>query len=191
MGEAHCNIDIEKKPEFREFHDFGPNETPDHNTAFGLRGRDFLFMQDGTWRLSSGKTIAHGKAKKSQLRLEDGRFTESRKDADALMIGSGKTTNALGKKPRDLARKFLAAMRREDHLALAHLPLATPRSLVLLAKKQQELGSRFQKSQAAKQQCKDTKRQNKLVIRARSEFKSSRNNRFKEMRRTGLGLEYL
>ncbi|TDZ38491.1 hypothetical protein C8035_v004817 [Colletotrichum spinosum] len=167
MGKAHCNIDIEKRPEFREFYDFGPNETPDHNTAFRLRGHDSLFMQDGTWRLSSGKTIIH-----------HGRFAESPKDAAALMIGSGKTTNTLGKKPRDLAHKFLAAMRPGDRLALAHLPLATLRSLVLLAKKQQELGSRFQKSQAAKQQCKDTKRQKKLIIRARSEFKSSRNNRF-------------
>ncbi|TDZ41374.1 hypothetical protein CTRI78_v009695 [Colletotrichum trifolii] len=150
MGKAHCNIDIEKKPEFREFYDFGPNETPDHNTAFGLRGRDSLFMQDGTWRLSSGQTIIH----------------------------PARRRKALGKKPSDLARKFLAAMRREDHLALPHLPLATLRSLVLLPKKQQELGSRFQKSQAAEQQCKDTKRQKKLIIRARSEFKSSRNNRF-------------
>ncbi|TEA14522.1 hypothetical protein C8034_v003462 [Colletotrichum sidae] len=173
MGEAHCNIDIEKKPEFREFHDFGPNETPDHNTAFGLRGRDSLFMQDGTWRLSSGKTITNRKAKKSQLRLEDGRFTESPKEADALMIGSGKTTNTLGKKPRDLARKFLAAMRPGDRFGSpASRDAEEPGS------PRQKVGRRFQKSQAAKQQCKDTKRQKKPIIRARSEFKSSRNNRF-------------
>ncbi|KAF4827899.1 Core trichothecene cluster (CTC) protein 15 [Colletotrichum tropicale] len=169
-GKGHCKIDVEKEnSEFKDFYDFQSN-AGSNGARFGDSGHAcFVDAEDETRRLPSGKTVSHRKAKKVRDHrdlksgeeidnfslLEEGKRPDSLSDSTAMVVNNGKTKDlVVSEKSNDLFDKQLATMRQGDRLALAHLPLPQQRTLVVKAKKQQEMRNRFENDQAIKLQCK-------------------------------------